>query len=206
MKVRLRLVVVCSLGVVGIVLFNRRRADDGSANCGPLGERTPLPVRKPKKKWPFARLLRPLFSKSRDESATTVQENGVSRIWDALKEAQAHKATASAPSEDYEHHQKKSDDRRKSKRSVHRVPLLVYGSNPENEPFHEEVYTVEVSDSGCLFSLAMPVLRGQRLVLINMRTQDEKECRVVHVGRRTQGRTRIGIEFVRAVPDFWKAG
>lgn len=164
-----------------------------------------LPIRKPAKRGAFARLLRPLFSRV-TAGLPSPQENGVSRIWDALKEAQSHqRKSTSVFKDDFARAPKDSSDRRKSARSIHRVPLLVYGSNPENEPFHEEVYTVEVSDNGCLFSLATPVLRGQRLVVINVRNQAEKECRVIHVGRRTQGRTRIGIEFVRPVPDFWTA-
>ena len=128
----------------------------------------------------------------------------MSRIWDALKEAQHQRSRAGVGVEASETHDiADPKDRRAVKRSVHRVPLLVYGSDSDKQPFHEEAFTVEVSENGCLLTLEAVVVRGQRLILTNMRNQAENECRVVHVGKRTQGRSRIGVEFLKRTPGFW---
>jgi hypothetical protein len=151
----------------------------------------------------------------------------VSRIWDAIKEAEQlrNRGGGASPGsrrpEPPEPPQNSRDkafeevlarssrkspiDRRQGKRQIHRVPLLVYGSDVDRQPFHEEGYTLEVSDSGCLVSLENEVVRGQRLFLSNMQNQAERECRVVHVGRRIRGKTRVAVEFLRSAPDFWDA-
>jgi hypothetical protein len=128
----------------------------------------------------------------------------VSRIWDALKEAEHQRSRRGGVDGGERADAAKSGDRRSSARSVHRVPLLVYGSDCDKQPFHEEIYTTEVSDNGCMFSLEAVVARGQRLILTNMRNQEEQECRVVHVGRRIQSRSKIGVEFLKRVPGFWE--
>jgi hypothetical protein len=45
---------------------------------------------------------------------------------------------------------------------------------------------------------------GQRLFLTNTRNQAERECRVVHVGRRVRGKARVGVTFLAPSPDFWR--
>jgi hypothetical protein len=127
----------------------------------------------------------------------------LSRIWDALKQAERQRSVAddpagkSAPSLD-------PSDRRKKLRNTHSVPLLVYGSDADKQPFHEEADTLDANEDGCLISLESVVSRGQRLFLTNTRNQAEQECRVVHVGRRVRGRAQIGVEFARPAPHFWR--
>lgn len=147
----------------------------------------------------------------------------VSRIWDAIKEAERQRAGGAAhnrsePSEnsgrrrlDEDHEraierflEKNRAERRSSRRRVHRVALLVYGSDSDRQPFHEEAYTLEVNDSGCLLSLENVVMTGQRLFLINARSM-ERECRVIRVGRRVRGKARAAIEFMSPTPRFWNA-
>jgi PilZ domain len=126
----------------------------------------------------------------------------MSRIWSALKEAQQEKLRKSsrAPAGVA---QKDSSDRRKSERRSIHVSLLLYGSDTDKQPFHEEAYTLEVNEDGCSLSLEAVVAQGQRLFLTNMQNQEEQECRVVHVGKRMRGKARIGVEFVRPAPKFW---
>jgi hypothetical protein len=127
----------------------------------------------------------------------------LSRIWDALRQAEREKSVAddpvrkSAPSPD-------PSDRRKKLRNTHSVPLLVYGSDADKQPFHEEADTIDAHENGCLITLESVVSRGQRLFLTNTCNQAEQECRVVHVGRRARGRAQIGVEFVRPAPHFWR--
>lgn len=135
----------------------------------------------------------------------------MSRIWDALKQAELDRTRST---ERRSAGQPKSDgaERRKSQRWEQPVPLLVYGSDAEKQPFHEETVTIDINDDGCSLALETHVSRGQRLFLINMRNQAERECRVIHVGRRTRGKYRVGVNFLRPgaagaglpnSPDFW---
>ncbi|MGB8524411.1 MAG: hypothetical protein WCD43_15715 [Candidatus Acidiferrales bacterium] len=137
----------------------------------------------------------------------------MSRIWDALKEAEQAKARAiqqscmQNPDKPREKSSEKdSSERRESQRRVHRVPLLVYGWDAEKQPFHEEAYTLEVSENGSLLSLDITVERGQRLFLTNTWNQAEQECRVIAVGKRIRCKSRVAIQFSRAAPHFWHEG
>jgi hypothetical protein len=87
---------------------------------------------------------------------------------------------------------------------VHRVPLLVYGWDEEGQPFHEEVYTLDVNENGCLLSLENTVARGQRLFLTNTLNQAEQECRVITVGKRVRDKTRVAVQFSRRALHFWR--
>jgi hypothetical protein len=129
----------------------------------------------------------------------------LSRIWKALKEAEQERARVSLR-RSAESLEEETEELRQSRRAAHRVPLLVYGSDAEKQPFHEETYTLDVNDCGCLLSLETAVSSGQRLVLTNMQNQAEHEGRVIHVGKRVNGKAHIGIEFLRPAPEFWLEG
>lgn len=96
-------------------------------------------------------------------------------------------------------------ERRATRRRGHQFPLLVYGSDAEKQPFHEEIETLDISEDGCSFDLENAGARGQRLFLANKVNQAELAARVAHVGRRVKGKTRIGVEFLRSAPEFWLA-
>jgi hypothetical protein len=130
----------------------------------------------------------------------------LSRIWQALKQAERERLRSEEPAtpaerpNDTEH----DADRRGGLRHSHSVSLLVYGSDADKQPFHEEAETIDAHEKGCSLMMETVVIRGQRLFLTNMRNQAEQECRVVHVGRRLRGKARVGIEFVAPTPGFWQ--
>lgn len=127
----------------------------------------------------------------------------MSRIWEALRQAERQRSEADSP--DSKNTRLRGDsDRRRDLRHSHNVLLLIYGSDAEKQPFHEEAETIDVTKDGCLLALESVVSKGQRLFLTNTRNQAEQECRVVYVGRRIRGRARVGIEFLRAAPGFWR--
>jgi len=141
----------------------------------------------------------------------------MSRIWQALRQAEQERkglAPQEAPdieemerepaAEDEESRAGRGFDRRKGLRQSHETTVLVYGSDSEKQPFHEQSETIDANENGCLLSLASSVSRGQRLFLTNMRNQAEQECHVVYVGRRTHGKSRVGVEFIRPTPQFWR--
>jgi hypothetical protein len=135
----------------------------------------------------------------------------VSRVWNALKEAERERArvtqrnatqnpekTSEKPSE------RDSIERREGPRRAHRVPLLVYGWDTEEQPFHEEAEAFEINENGSLLWLEARVARGQRLFLINMPNQAEQECRVIRIEKRVHGKARVAIQFGRSAPHFWR--
>lgn len=131
----------------------------------------------------------------------------MSRIWEALRQAERQKSRSEerAPHIDRPSDAAKEDtDRRGGLRHAHNVSLLIYGSDADKQPFHEEAETIDAHENGCSLTLETVVVRGQRLFLTNMRNQAEQECRVIHVGRRVQGKARVGIEFVAPTPQFWR--
>jgi hypothetical protein len=130
----------------------------------------------------------------------------LSRIWEALKlaERQRSRSAAPAPSADRTSESVPDADRRSGLRHTHSVSLLIYGSDADKQPFHEEAETIDAHEKGCSLSLETVVVGGQRLFLTNMRNQAEQECRVVHVGRRVGGKARVGIEFIAPTPEFWR--
>ncbi|HXQ26312.1 MAG TPA: hypothetical protein VN822_07890 [Candidatus Acidoferrales bacterium] len=131
----------------------------------------------------------------------------MSRIWEALKQAERQRSREGAGSSSLERPKGRASDdsdRRERLRHSHSVPLLVYGSDADKQPFHEEAETVDAHEDGCSLTIESVVARGQRLFLTNTRNQAEQECRVVHVGRRIRGKTRIGVAFIAPAPNFWR--
>lgn len=114
----------------------------------------------------------------------------MSRIWDESKRAETQRS-------------ENSFERRKARRSRHRVALLVYGSDINSNPFHEVAETVDADESGCLVLMEARILRGQRLFIVNTANQDELECRVVRVGKLIHDKSQVALKFLRAAPEFW---
>src|SRR6201982_661960 len=94
-------------------------------------------------------------------------------------------------------------DRRRSEGWGQPVPVLIYGSDSERQPFHEETETADINDDGCSFVIGTAVAKGQRLFLVNMLNDAERECRVVQASRRASGKAQIAVEFSAADADFW---
>ena len=95
-------------------------------------------------------------------------------------------------------------ERRRSQRLLLDVPLIVRGESMEGHSFQEETFTISVSAHGALLILAAKVKIGQRLLLVNPQTQDEKEGRVARFGSPYGGLAQVGIEFARPAPEFWQ--
>ena len=98
-----------------------------------------------------------------------------------------------------------SSERRRSRRAFQVVPLVIRGELDGKKVFWEDTFTSNVSAHGALMILAAKVGIGQRLVLMNPQTWQEEDARVARLGVSDGTRTQVGIEFARAVPDFWPA-
>jgi hypothetical protein len=93
---------------------------------------------------------------------------------------------------------------RRSKRLALPIDVHVFGQDVFLESFNEFTQMLSVSAHGGALALATRVEYGQRILIVNTRTGEERECRVVHVGSMRDGKWTAGIEFVEPVDAFWK--
>lgn len=126
----------------------------------------------------------------------------MSRIWDALREAQKHRT---------EHADFKGacsgfelvSDRRCTERLWLYIPVLVYGHTVENGPFHEGTEALRANAGGGLITMTTTVRRGQKLLLMNKMNRKEQECHVVYQTPKYLGRAAVVIGFPQPIPNFW---
>ena len=92
---------------------------------------------------------------------------------------------------------------RRSKRMIVDLPLVVRGDTQDKRPFQEKTFTITVNAHNGLIVLENSVALGQKIVLMNPNTWDEREARVVYIGSSHAGLAKVGVEFTRPAPEFW---
>jgi hypothetical protein len=92
---------------------------------------------------------------------------------------------------------------RRSKRVIVDVPLVVRGVAEDRRPFREETFTLTVSAHGGLMVLENRVVLGEKIVLMNPKTWDEREATIAFLGPPYAGLSTVGIQFNQPAPDFW---
>jgi hypothetical protein len=93
-------------------------------------------------------------------------------------------------------------EKRRCKRLPLSIPVRVYGRTPEDHPFRETTVAKAVNLNGGLVPLAPRVQSGQKVLLVNGYTDEEREARVVYV-EDSEGRKKVAIEFTDPRGDFW---
>lgn len=93
-------------------------------------------------------------------------------------------------------------DQRRSKRIPLQIHVLVYGRVGKAASFQEETSTQIVTSHGGLLPMTAPVKVGQTLLVVNLATRKEEECRVVSV-KPLEGVNKVGLAFLRPAPSFW---
>jgi hypothetical protein len=91
---------------------------------------------------------------------------------------------------------------RRSKRLEVSIPVRVYGRTADNRPFRHTTETNAVSVHGGVLQLKAKVKTGQTLLLVNVVTEEERECRVVYVKTNLWSR-KVAVEFMNSSGDFW---
>jgi len=86
-------------------------------------------------------------------------------------------------------------ERRRSPRLPVNVTLIVCGESADKQHFQEQVSTLSINAHGALVALSVHVTFGQRLLLMNPQTWNERAGRVARLGPLDAGRTQVGIEF-----------
>ena len=136
------------------------------------------------------------------ETAQGPINKNMSRIFEALRNAQRERDGKLQPNPPVEG-ATEVPDRRRSRRWSLDIPVYVYGNGPGKEPFHEEAHTLHVNANGALLLLSVPVKKGQKLLLTNRLTQKEQDCRVVFLGTRRTRTVEAGIAFPHTNSGFW---
>jgi hypothetical protein len=93
---------------------------------------------------------------------------------------------------------------RRSKRLKLVVPVEVIAFKGESEAFREATEMLSVNAHGGLMVLEASVQPGQTLRLVNQRTTEQQDCRVVSVGSVQGGKSAVGVEFVNPAANFWQ--
>jgi hypothetical protein len=127
----------------------------------------------------------------------------MSRIFEALKQAQLRRADDVQPKPP-EEDAGEIPDRRRSRRWALHIAVYVYGHGPGKEPFHEEAHTLSVNANGALLLLSVPVEKGQTLLLTNQLTKKEQDCHVVFLGKKHSRTVETGVAFSETNFDFWQ--
>jgi len=94
-------------------------------------------------------------------------------------------------------------DHRRSQRVLAQLPVVVQGKSTDNTPFADPTRAIVLSAHGCLTTLSASVILGDRVILRNVATREEQDCRVVFLGEKQGGRTEVGLCFKTAAPQFW---
>jgi len=127
---------------------------------------------------------------------------GMSKIWDALREAERLKNERVAK-EGLHNHLDAISDRRSTNRFLANTPVLVYGYGATDDPFHERTQALSVNASGGLITLTSAVNPGQTLLLMNEANMKEEKCTVVRQVSAHLDRIGVAVKFPHPVPDFW---
>jgi hypothetical protein len=94
-------------------------------------------------------------------------------------------------------------ERRRTVRVPLRVSLMVEGQAVSGDEFRRKSHTESVSAFGALIHLDVPVLVGQKLLLVNEANQEKVECRIVSLRHSREGKLCAGIEIVGGDTNFW---
>lgn len=95
-------------------------------------------------------------------------------------------------------------NRRRSQRVLLRIPVQVIGRGPDKQPVSEMTHTAVVNAHGGLIYLSLKVQPGQVIILKNPETSEEQLCRVIRSDPAPDGRSEVGLEFVKPAPNFWR--
>jgi hypothetical protein len=93
-------------------------------------------------------------------------------------------------------------EKRRSQRVPASLPVFIYG-RAQGQPFSEQTETANISAQGGLVALSIELSRPQTLLVTNLQTNEDLACRVARLGKTAEGKTLVGVEFLRPSPNFW---
>src|SRR5579872_3318614 len=123
----------------------------------------------------------------------------MSQIFEALRKAEALKSSAVWRRDIAE---MGAAERRRSERRSVAANIRIYGHGQGLNPFFDENPILNASETGALLLMKMPVVSGQKLLLINEAAEQVLECRVVRTSCRDSQEFEVAVEFPPQ-PEFW---
>ena len=127
----------------------------------------------------------------------------MSRIFDAIKSARESRSKNGLDTSDFLG-EMELPERRVTPRKELDIDLTVYGRSSCEAAFYEQAKAISGNVNGGVFLLAIPVLEGQDLLLINNGTSQEQICNVVSVRIQDIQTSEVSVSFPLPNPDFWK--
>jgi hypothetical protein len=126
----------------------------------------------------------------------------MSRIYDAIQSARDSRTRNGLNTSD-SLGEMELPERRVTPRAELDIDLTVYGRAECDGAFYEQAKAVSGNSNGGVFLLAIPVVEGQDLLLINNGTSEEQICNVVAVRIRNIQTSEVSVTFPLPNPDFW---
>lgn len=81
--------------------------------------------------------------------------------------------------------------------------VQVYGQTGAVGSFREETATRVVNAHGGSVTLTAPVKVGETLLVVNLATRKEQECRVASIEPLEGLKKNVGVAFAQSAPNFW---
>ena len=128
----------------------------------------------------------------------------MSRIYDAIKSARESRSRNGLDASDLLG-EMELPDRRVTPRKELGIDLTVYGRSESQAAFYEQARALSGNANGGVFLLAIPVIEGQDLLLINNGTSHEQICNIVSVRIQDIQTSEVSVSFPLPNPDFWKS-
>jgi hypothetical protein len=128
----------------------------------------------------------------------------MSRIYDAIKSARESRASKGLDSGDFLG-QMELPERRVTPRVELDIDLTVYGRSAGEAAFYEQARAISGNANGGVFLLAVPVVEGQDLLLINNSTSEEQISNIVSVRVQDIQTCEVSVSFPLPNAGFWKS-
>jgi hypothetical protein len=126
----------------------------------------------------------------------------MSRIFEAIQSARASRTKSGVATSD-SLNEMDLPERRGTRRAPLDFHLTVYGRSSGDGVFYEQAKAISGNANGGVISLAVPVVEGQDLLLINNRTSDEQICKVVNVRIVDIQSSEVSVSFSAPNTSFW---
>jgi len=93
---------------------------------------------------------------------------------------------------------------RRNKRLLLRVVIQVRWTPAGDSAITEDTTTLVVNAHRALISLVMKVRPGARIFARKRSIVEDKQCRVVRIQEKHEGKSEVGVEFLRPDAKFWR--
>ena len=94
--------------------------------------------------------------------------------------------------------------KRRSQRIELSVAVVVHRKCNVGPEFYERAETLVASAHGALMALSERVALSEKLLMQNIDSGEQQECRVVYVKKELTGPTKVAVEFMQPAPSFWR--